>query len=465
MLGVAVLKELENIVGADQVLTLNEDLIAYSYDGTFLEGLPDVVVLPENTTQVATVVRVANANGIPIVPRGMGSGLAGGSVPKHGGIVLTMTRMNRLLEIDRANMTATVEAGLITGELQKHVEALGLFFPPDPASINQCTIGGNVATNAGGLRCVKYGVTRDYVLGLTVVLADGRVMRLGGKVIKNATGYNLMHALIGSEGTLGIVIEVTVRLIARPQVFRTAMVTFAHLDDAGVAVQQILNTTIVPAVLELMDRTTIKAVEDHVHLGLPVESAALLLIEVDGKTEEEVDRDILAVTDACRIAGAADVKLAHSTTEREALWEARRAVGPATARLAPNLLGEDISVPVATIPEAIRRIQDLPERFGLPMVIYGHAGDGNLHPNILFDRRDACQTPIVEQMVEEIFRIAVDLGGTLSGEHGVGLTKQPYLAMAVDPVALDVMQAFKRTLDPQCILNPGKIFPCPAPRG
>jgi glycolate oxidase len=297
---------------------------------------------------------------------------------------------------------------------------------------------------------------------MTVVLADGEVAHLGGKVVKNATGYNLMHALIGSEGTLGIVTEVTVRLIARPSAFRTAMATFVNLDDAGAAVQRILSSSVLPSALELMDNTTIKAVEDYMHRGLPVEAEALLLIEVDGNVEREVEREILAMTDVCREAGAADIKMAASSEDREALWQARRAVGPAVARLAPNLLGEDISVPLAAIPEAIRRIQELPARFGLPMVIYGHAGDGNLHPNVLFDRRKASDVRSVERVVEEIFVIAVELGGTLSGEHGVGLTKQPYLEMAIERVALDLMHKIKRALDPKCILNPGKIFPCPS---
>jgi glycolate oxidase len=462
MLDSAVVEELKKIVGKNHALTQKEDLIAYGSDATFLEAWPHVVLMPASTEQVAGIVLVAGAHHIPVIARGTGTGLAGGSVPNSGGVVLTLVRMNRLLEIDEANMTATVEAGLITGDLQERVEPLGLFYPPDPASTHQCTIGGNVATNAGGLRCVKYGVTRDYVLGVTVVLADGRVMRLGGKIVKNVTGYNLMHSLIGSEGTLGIVTEVTVRLIARPEAYRTAMVPFVDLDDASIAVQNILRSRVVPSALELLDRTTINAVENHMHLGLPVTAEALLLIEVDGKTDAEVERDISVVIEACRQAGGSDADVAHSSKDRDALWEARRAVGPSVAQLAPNLLGEDISVPLAAIPEAIRRIQELPERFGLPMVIYGHAGDGNLHPNILFDGRDATHLPIVESMVKEIFRIAVELGGTLSGEHGVGLTKKPYLEMAVDPVALDMMRSIKRTLDPKCILNPGKIFPCPS---
>lgn len=454
-----ILRELEGIVGADHVLTSKEDLIAYSYDATFLEHCPDVVVNPADIEQVSAVMQVAHAHRIPVVPRGAGTGLAGGSVPSRGGIVLALTRMNRLLEVDQVNMTATAEAGLITGELQDQVEALDLFYPPDPASIRQCTIGGNVATNAGGPRCVKYGVTRDYVLGMTVVLADGRVLHLGGKVVKNVTGYNLMHLFIGAEGTLGIVMEVTVRLIARPKAFRTALVAFPYLDYASIAIQQTLCSGVLPSTIELMDQITINTVEEYMHVGLPIGAEALLIIEMDGKTAQEADGEMQAVVEVCRIAGASGIQVAERDKDREALWRARRAVGPSVARRAPNLLGEDISVPLAVIPEAIRRIQELPERFGLPMVIYGHAGDGNLHPNILFDRRDASQRAISERMVREIFRIAVEFGGTLSGEHGIGLAKQPYLEMALEPVAMETMRKIKRALDPRGILNPGKIFP------
>jgi glycolate oxidase len=458
-------KELRRIVGAEHVLPRIEDLTVYASDASFLEHRPGLVVLPSRAEQVAAIVQLAEIHRIPIVPRGAGTGLSGGSVASRGGIALVLTRMNRLLEIDRDNMTATAEAGLITGELQKRTEAHGLFYPPDPASVHQCTIGGNVATNAGGLRCVKYGVTRDYVLGLSVVMMDGRRVHLGGKTVRSGAQNYLMRLLIGSEGTLGIISAVTVRLIARPRAFRTAMVGFARLDDAAIAVQRSLRSGVRPAALELMDRTTINTVESYLHLGLPVDADAVLLIEVDGVEETSVDRDILSIAQICRDVGASDVQLAATDEEREALWSARRAVGPSAARLAPNQLGEDISVPLKAIPETIRRLQQLPARFGLPMVIYGHAGDGNLHPNILFDQRNGQHLKTIPRIVREIFRIAVDMGGTLSGEHGVGLTKRPYLSMAVPPDSLAVMRSIKQSLDPACILNPDKVFRCPpAPR-
>jgi glycolate oxidase len=455
----SVLGRLREIVGPEYVSTLLEDLVAYSYDGTLLERRPDVVVRPGSAEEVAEVVRLAYEREIPLVPRGMGSGLAGGSIPSRGGIVLTLTRLNRILDIDEANMTATAEAGVVTADLQRAVEAVGLFYPPDPASIRQCTLGGNVATNAGGPRCVKYGVTRDYVLALKVVTAEGKTLSLGGKFVKNVTGYNLMHLFIGSEGTLGVITEVTVRLIARPNFVRTALVAFPRLDDASLAIQRMLHSGVLPSTIELMDQTTVTTVEEYMHLGLPVEAEALLLIEVDGRTEGEVQRDMDVVAETCRATGASQVQVAQDAPERESLWQARRAVGPSVARRAPGVLGEDISVPLSAIPETIRRIRALPQRFGLPMVIYGHAGDGNLHPNVLFDPRNPDHRARVEEIVREVFRIAVELGGTLSGEHGIGLTKQPYLEMALSPDVVEAMRRVKQALDPKGILNPGKIFP------
>ncbi|NLE76264.1 MAG: FAD-binding protein [Chloroflexi bacterium] len=459
MLDAAILKSLQEIVGRPHVLTSPEDLIAYSYDGTTSEHRPQAVVCPASTAEVAAVLAVAHTHGLPVTPRGMGSGLAGGSVPGQGGLALPLTRMNRILEIDKANMTATVEAGVVTADLQATVEAQGLFYPPDPASIRQSTVGGNVATNAGGPRCVKYGVTRDYVLGLTVALADGRTLRLGGKYVKNVTAGNLMHLFVGSEGILGVVTEATVRLLAQPQEVRTALVVFPHLDDASVAIQRTLRSGVVPSTIEMMDQTTINTVEEYMHLGLPLEAEALLIVEVDGQGAAEVEQAMQTVADTCRAFGASEVRVAADEAQRNALWQARRAVGPSVSRRAPDVQGEDISLPISAIPEAIRRINGLPARFGLPMVIYGHAGDGNLHPNILFDRRNPTHPPIVEQMIEEVFRIAVELGGTLSGEHGIGTSKQRFMGLALGPEVLQALQEVKQALDPKGILNPGKVFP------
>ena len=451
--------ELEQITGRDGVLHTPEDLAVYSYDGTFEEHRPDVVVLPRSTEQVSQIVKLAARERIPVVTRGMGSGLAAASVPFRGGITLSMTRMNRILEIDEVNATVHAEAGIVTADLQAAVEKLGLFYPPDPSSIKHSTIGGNIACNAGGPRCLKYGVTGDYVLGLTVVLADGRILHTGGKLIKDVVGYDLTALLTGSEGTLGVITEALLRLTAKPKFARTALVEFPALADASRTVNAILSAGIVPATLELMDETAIACIEESLHLGLPLDVEATLLIETDGADEAGVLREIEAIAEICRQCGARQVKVARDEAERSSLWKARRSVSPALARKAPNKLGEDITVPRSAIPEAIRRIKAVSAKYGLPIVIFGHAGDGNLHPNILFDKRDPKQWKKVEQMVAEEFAIALELGGTLSGEHGVGALKRPYMETALGAVSLDIQKRIKAALDPLNILNPGKVFP------
>lgn len=454
-----IITQLEQIAGKDSVLHTPEDLAVYGYDGTFEQHCPDVVVLPRNTEQVSQVVRLAGFERIPVVTRGMGSGLAAASVPFQGGIALAMTRMNRILEIDEVNATAHVEAGIVTADLQTAVEKRGLFYPPDPSSIRHSTIGGNIACNAGGPRCLKYGVTGDYVLGLTAVLADGSVLRTGGKLIKDVVGYDLNALLTGSEGTLGVITEALLRLIAKPTFARTALVEFSALADASRTVNAILAAGIVPATLEIMDETAIACIEEAMHLGLALDMEAGLLIETDGTDESTVMREIEAVAAICHQCGARQVKVAANEAERANLWKARRSVSPALARKAPNKLGEDITVPRSAIPEAIRRLKVISAKYDLPIVIFGHAGDGNLHPNILFDRRDPEQWTKVEQMVAEEFALALELGGTLSGEHGVGMLKRPYMEKALGLVSLDIQKKIKAALDPLNILNPGKVFP------
>ncbi|MBE3040883.1 MAG: FAD-binding protein [Chloroflexi bacterium] len=454
-----IIAQLEMTTGKDGVLTTPEDLAVYGYDGTFEDHRPDIVVLPRTTEQVSQIVMLAARERIPVVTRGMGSGLAAASVPFQGGIALTMTRMNRILEIDEVNATAHVEAGVVTADLQTAVEKLGLFYPPDPSSIRHSTIGGNIACNAGGPRCLKYGVTGDYMLGLTVVLADGRILHTGGKCIKDVVGYDLTALFTGSEGTLGVITEALLRLTAKPKFVRTALVEFAALEDASRTVNAILSAGIVPATLELMDETAIACIEEALHLGLPLDVEAILLVETDGADEASVLREIEAVAAICRASGARQVKVAKGEAERENLWKARRSVSPALARKAPNKLGEDITVPRSAIPEAVRRLKAISARYGLPIVIFGHAGDGNLHPNILFDKRDLQQWAKVERMAAEEFALALELGGTLSGEHGVGVLKRPYMEQALGPVSLEVQKRIKAALDPVNILNPGKVFP------
>lgn len=454
------IQNLVKAVGKESVLYSPEDLAVYSYDGTFAEGRPEIIVLPETTEQVSQVVRLAAEARVPIVPRGMGSGLAAGSIPiPGGGIVVCLTRMNHVLEIDTQNATVSVEAGVITADLQKEVEKRGLFYPPDPSSIRHSTIGGNIACNAGGPRCLKYGVTGDYVLGLTVVLADGSMLKTGGKPIKDVTGYNLKGLFTGSEGTLGLITEALLRLVAKPQFACTALADFISLEAASHTVNAILSAGIVPATLELMDQTAIACIEEAMHLGLPTDVEASLLIETDGGDLQAVQREIEACVNICHDSGARSVKMAQTEAERSSLWKARRSISPSLARKAPNKLGEDITVPRSAIPEVIQRLREISARYELPIVIFGHAGDGNLHPNILFDKRQPEQWAKVEQMVGEIFEASLALGGTLSGEHGVGALKRPYLEKALGPVSIEVQMQIKRTLDPMNLLNPGKIFP------
>ncbi len=457
MLNENVLNKLRAIVGDEHLLTSPEALICYSYDGTFHESLPEAVINPDSTEEVSAILKVCNRNRIGVIARGMASGLAAATVPLDGGLVLNLVRLNRILEIDMDNMMATVQAGVITADFQAEVEKLGLFYPPDPSSIRHSTLGGNAACNAGGPRCLKYGITGDYVMALEVVLADGRVMRVGGKAIKNVTGYDLVSLLVGSEGTLGIITELTLRLIAMPEAKRTARVVFPKLEDAAKAVNAVLRGGIVPATLELMDETAINSVEDALHMGLPRDVEAMLVIETDGD-EADAARDMEVVARICRESGASEIQVADTPEGSAELWRVRRSISGSLGRKRPNKLGEDISVPRSAIPEMIARIKDISARRNLPIVIFGHAGDGNLHPNILFDKRDEEEWQRVEAAVGDLFRAAVEVGGTLSGEHGVGLLKRPYLEMALGATSIEMQRRIKQAWDPNNILNPGKIF-------
>jgi glycolate oxidase len=456
----SIIDQLVNISGRDSVLHTPEDLAVYSFDGTFAEGNPGVIILPQTTEQVSQVIQLAVKTHLPVVPRGMGSGLAAGSIPSpEGSIVISLTRMNRILEIDPQNATVQTEAGVVTANLQEAVEKIGLFYPPDPLSIRHSTIGGNIACNAGGPRCLKYGVTGDYVLGLTVVLADGRVLNVGGKPIKDVTGYDLKSLFTGSEGTLGLITEALLRLVAKPKFAKTALAEFDSLAQATQTVNVILAAGIVPATLELMDQTAIACIEEAMQLGLNTDIEASLLIETDGSDEQAVLHEIEIAAQICEKQSTRSVKMARNAEERNNLWKARRSISPALARKAPNKLGEDITVPRSAIPEVVQRLRQISKDYGLPIVIFGHAGDGNLHPNILFDKRRPEQWAKVELMVAEIFEASLAVGGTLSGEHGVGLLKRPYMEQALGHVSLDLQRKIKQTLDPLNILNPGKMFP------
>ncbi|MDB5075847.1 MAG: glcD1 [Chloroflexi bacterium] len=451
-------QRLSEQLGPEGALLAPEDLQSYAYDGTFLEHRPDIVVLPRTTAEVQTILALATEEHVPVVTRGAGSGLAGGSVPLSGGIVLATTRMDAILELDDVNMLVRVQPGVVTADLHAAALARGLYYPPDPASQRQSTIGGNVAMCAGGPHGLKYGVTKDYVLGLEAVTADGRLMRTGGKMIKNVTGYNLTQLLVGSEGTLAVITEIIIRLIPKPRSTRTAMAVFPRIDDASRMITIILNAGVVPATIEIMDQDSIRCVEEWQHAGLPVDAEAILLIELDGEPSA-VDVELRDVERLCSERGATEVRLAANAEESATLWAARRAVSASMARIRPTKLGEDISVPRSAIPEALTAIRAIAAKYGLLIPVYGHISDGNLHPNILFDRHDPEEVERVNKAAGEIFDVAVGLGGTLTGEHGIGSLKKEYLALALDPVELAMMRQIKDAFDPLGILNPGKVFP------
>lgn len=458
MVNPELVEELEALVGEENVLTSPEELLCYSYDSTVLQHLPEIVVLPKSTEEVAATVKLANREKIPIVPRGAGTNLAGGTIPIQGGIVLSLTRMIEIREIGTINMAAVVQPGVVTAKLQAEVAKKGLYYPPDPASLKVTTIGGNVAMNAGGPHALKYGVTSDYVMGLEVVLPSGQVIRTGGKAIKNVTGYNLTQLFVGSEGTLGVVTEIILRLIPQPQSSGSVLAAFSDLDDAATLVNRILKAGVTPAVIEIMDNMTIQTVDDYLGTGLPRDAAALLLIQADG-VREAVEQELKTVADLCHDNKATLVEVARTEDEEETLWKARRSISPSLTRVRPNKLGEDISVPREAIPDVVRRIQEISRQRDLPIVIFGHISDGNLHPNILFDQGDPEEVERVEGASEDIFEAATAVGGTLSGEHGIGLLKQKYLRLDLPTETIKVMLTIKRALDPNNIMNPGKIFP------
>lgn len=454
-----VLRELQTIVGPDNVLSEEADLIAYSIDGTWIERRPLAVVLPASAAEVSAILKLANRERLVVTPRGSASGLSGGSVPLGGGIALAMTRMNHILEIDSVNMVAVVEPGVITATLQAAVEEVGLFYPPDPSSLSVSAIGGNVAENAGGARCLKYGVTADYVMGLQVVLPTGEIIRTGGRMVKNVTGYNLRQLFTGAEGTLGVITEITLKLLPLPAYRLTTLAVFDRLEDAATTVTGVMSSGILPASVELMDAITIQCVEDLLHLGLPTDAEALLLFAFDGNYEQIVQSEMEMVSALCQSNGARSIQVAHSPQESEQLWKARRSVSPALARRKPNKLGEDVSVPRSAVPEMTRQVRAIAARYDLLIPVFGHAGDGNLHPNILCDRRDPAEMQRVRSAAAEIFAAAIALGGTLSGEHGIGLLKKEFMEQDLGHDAVEAMKKIKLALDPHNILNPGKIFP------
>ena len=458
MLERKLISRLQKIVGKDAVLTTKEDLTTYSYDGTTTwSHKPDVVVLPTTTEQVSQILKLANENRIPITPRGGGTNLSGGSIPIKGGIVLCTTRMNRILEISKTNLTAIAEPGVVLQDFNVALAEQGLFFPPDPQSFFGCTLGGCVAENAGGPYCVKYGVTKQYVLGLEVVLADGYVMNLGGVTVKNRTGYELAMLFTGSEGTLGIITKIILRLLPMPPARKSMMAVFDEMDVAAQAVTDILASGIVPAKIEFVDNFVIRRIEELTPMGLPVDAKVMLLIQTDG-SPAAVDAEAEQILDMLNQHGARMARLAEDAAEEARFWKARSAGFAAVFSAAHTIVSEDVAVPRDRLAEFVRKQGEISEKSGFFVQLLGHAGDGNIHPAVFTDIRDKEQFTRAQETMAEIVQVAMDMGGVLSGEHGIGLEKQRYLKMAMDPVAIDIMKKIKAILDHNNILNPGKIW-------
>ena len=457
-MGLSYLSEFKAFLEDDQVLTSQEDLCVYAYDATaILHEMPSCVVLAESRDQVSRLLKLASEHRTPVVTRGSGTGLSGGSVPVKEGIVLCLVRMNRILEVDADNLTMTVEPGVITQRIYEAAASVGLFYPPDPGSMKVSTIGGNVANNSGCLRGLKYGVTRDYVMAMEVVLADGQILNTGTKCVKDVAGFTLKDLFIGSEGALGVITRITLKLIPQPATKKTMLGLFEDVTAAAETISAIIQDKIVPCTLEFLDSVTLSCVEGYAHVGLPLDVGAVLLMEVDGHPAE-VEEQAGRITEISRLHGAREVRVAGSPEEAERLATARRSAFSALARLAPTVILEDVTVPRSELAKMVTRIQQVAERYGVRIGTFGHMGDGNLHPTFLTNERDREEMQRVEGAMREIFEYAVQLGGTITGEHGVGLAKKPFLPSALGPAAMDVMRRVKASFDPNGILNPGKIF-------
>jgi glycolate oxidase len=458
MLSSVVKEKLIAIVSKENFDDAKTERLVYSYDSTpDLQAMPDGVISPRNTKEVSEIVKVCNEHKVPIVPRGSGTNLCGGTCPTEGGLVILFKHMNKIVDLDEENLTITVQPGVITLEVTVAAEAKGLFYPPDPGSMKISTIAGNISENAGGLRGLKYGVTRDYVLGLEVVMANGDIIRTGGKLAKDVAGYDLTRLMVGSEGTLGIITEAILKLIPFPETKKTMLALYHDLEDAARTVSKIIANKIIPATLEFLDQPTIRVVEDYAQIGLPTDAKAVLLIEQDGPPEV-VARDIEKIITICKQEGAFSVQVAQSAEEALALTTARRTALSALARLKPTTILEDATVPRSEIAKMVRAINTIAEKYKLEICTFGHAGDGNLHPTCPTDSRNHEEMERVEMAFAEIFEKAVELGGTITGEHGVGVMKAPYLELKLGKEGIAVMKAIKQGLDPNNIMNPGKVF-------
>jgi glycolate oxidase len=457
-----IIRSLKAIVGENRVVVDAEDLERYAHDEVVgLRADPEVAVQVANQQQVSEIFRLAQQMRIPVTPRGAGWGLSGGAVPLLGGIVLSLEKMDRILEIDKENLMITVEPGVITGNIHRAVEAEGLFYPPDPASLDSCSIGGNIAEGAGGPRAVKYGTTKDYVCGLEAVLPSGEVIRMGGKLVKNVTGYNLIQLLVGSEGTLAVVTKIILRLLPLPKVQVDLLVPYEDIQGAADTVSDIISRRILPTAIEFMERDSMLAVERLIGREVPYrDAAALLLIQLDGNLQEAVEADYEVVSELCLKHGAGDGLVAQDRPTRDRLWEARRKIIEALKHESPINHMEDVVVPRARIPALLKGMSDFAQRYSVRIISFGHAGDGNVHVNILKDDMPEDRwKELIPPLQAEIYRLALSLGGTLTGEHGVGATRREFLPLAIDEPQIEIMRRIRDIFDPNQILNPGKIFP------
>lgn len=458
MLKSSIIQQLEKIVGKTNVLTAKEDLATYSYDGTTTwSHSPEVVLLPTTASQISEILKIANVNRIPVTPRGSGTNISGGSVPINGGMVVCTTKMNRILEVNKANLTAIVEPGVVLQDFNLLLAKEKLFYPPDPQSFLSCTIGGTVAENSGGPMCIKYGVTKQYVLGLEVVLPDGYVMSLGGATVKNRTGYDLVPLFTGSEGTLGIITKITLRLIPRPAARKTVMAIFNDMVRAGTVVSKILADGIVPAKIEFVDNFVIRRIEEKMKIGLPVDAKTMLLIECDGSVAA-VESEAAQIVELLNNGGAQVSRLAKDDAEANTYWKARSAGFAAIYGAARTVVAEDCTVPRDRLSDFIEKLDEISKKFGFEIVLIGHAGDGNIHPSVFTNSREKEDLDRLQDTLTAIFEAALELGGTLSGEHGIGLEKKRLLAKALDPMAISFMQRIKAVFDPNDIMNPDKIW-------
>lgn len=457
MISGAVLEEISSIVGPRHLITTRDRLVEYASDATKMEFMPDAVAFPENSAQIASILRFATKEGFPVIPRGAGTGMSGGALPLRGGLVVAMNRFDRIISIDQDNLIVRVEPGVITARLQDAVESIGLFYPPDPASLKVSTIGGNVAECAGGLRAVKYGVTRDYVLGLTVVLPTGEIIETGVETMKGVAGYDLTRLITGSEGTLAIITAVTLRLVPKPKAKKTMIAFFPDVALAVNAVSNIIRNRIVPSILEFLDRICLDSLREEMDFPIPDDAGAMLLIEVDGDPDL-VEREAGEILDLCNSGRAVRVEMASNSKEADRLWEARRNASPSLYKLRPHKISEDVVVPRSRMAELVTFLDEMGGKYGLPVPTFGHAGDGNIHVNIMYDRARPGDLDNARILVKELFKKVIQMGGTITGEHGIGITKAPYLEMEISRPGIELMSRIKKAFDPVGILNPGKIF-------